>query len=295
MGTMKDGLTRRIFVLGLCRNCANSLPALIKILTELRITGSFDIQVIFGENGSIDGTRELLERAAQEKPWLAVVDTSFMATISERLARMAAGREALRKSLPDAKSDDVVIVLDTDLELACPLSVNNLSKALAELDKPLTSGVCSYSVPFHYDILALRETENSNNPALDFYRLKIDQHNLWSFTWRPFARFLKAISVSRMQRRLGTASGRKFFSAFNGLCIYHRALFDDASYIGTGVECEHVVLHTNMHRISNGTIRVSSHIGVLAPPEYISHPLPKAFAVARKAVVHFFQFRSFIA
>lgn len=260
---------RRIFVLSLCRNCEATLPSFLGMFSGIASGAGLEIRVLLGENGSTDGTRALIEHAAVDNPWLTIVDTDFMADIPERLARMAAGREAMRKSLPPARPGDAVLVLDTDLELIRPLDSTTLTAALAELDQPLTTGVCSYSLPLHYDILAFRETAQSYSPATALHLASMGPRDFLSRLLRLPGKIVGAARVSRQQRRIGVGSGKAFVSAFNGLCLYRRPLYDEVSYLAPSIDCEHVILHLAMHRKTGGMIRVSNHIGVKAPLEHV--------------------------
>lgn len=263
-------LPRRLLVLGLCRNSAATLPALLGMFHEIMRSGALDLQVLLGENGSTDATREILEQAAAANSWLNIIDTGFMSYMPERLTRMAAGREALRKSLPPPLPGDAVLVLDTDLDLIWPLSVDSLQAALRELEQPMTNGICSYSLPLHYDILALRETAQSRSPGTELHLASLGPRSFWVRLRRYPRKLLNTLRITRQQHKLGVASGRAFVSAFNGLCLYPRPLYDAVSYLAPGIECEHVVLHLAMHRKTGGMIRVSQHLGVRAPQEHIA-------------------------
>lgn len=261
---------RRIFVLSLCRNCAETLPSLLASFAQVSRSPSLDLKVYLGENGSTDATCEILAQTAATSTWLHLIDTSFMSQIPERLARMAAGREVLKKCLPPARPGDVVLVADADLELAKPLDADLLLAAIGELDQEMTNGVCSYSQPLHYDILALRDTAQSGSPALESYLAGLGSRSFGARLLRFPRRLLNLNRVIRVQRQIGVASGRSFVSAFNGMCLYHRPLYDAFSYLSPQIECEHVTLHLAMHGKTGGMIRVSHHLGVKAPAEHIA-------------------------
>jgi glycosyltransferase involved in cell wall biosynthesis len=263
-------LPRRLLVLGLCRNCCETLPALLTSFAEVSRSAALDLQVYLGENGSTDATRAILAQTAANSTWLHLIDTSFMSQIPERLARMAAGREVLKKCLPPARPGDVVLVADADLELAKPLDADLLLAAIGELDQEMTNGVCSYSQPLHYDILALRDTAQSVSPALESYLAGLGSRSFGARLLRFPRRLQNLNRVIRVQRQIGVASGRSFVSAFNGMCLYHRPLYDAFSYLSPQIECEHVTLHLAMHDKTGGMIRVSHHLGVKAPAEHIA-------------------------
>ena len=260
---------QRILFLSLCRDCEATLPTFLAILHAIESNPDFEVHACFGENGSRDRTVALLDAAAATNPRIQRLDTGFMSGVRERLARMAAGREFLKSRLPPASPGDVVIVADPDLVFAPNLTPALLRKALIELEEPGVIGVCSHSLPRYYDVLALVEEANSTNPALSRYLPSLKPRTLVEkFLGLPKDFWLHSRVVA-MQKRLGSGAGLKVISAFNGLCIYRRPLFDAVSYLGTPTECEHVHLHRAMHRLDGGRIRISDVIGVIAPAEHI--------------------------
>src|SRR4051812_40919267 len=98
-----------VTVLGLARDCAGAARDNIRALAEL---GSrVDLTCYIGENGSRDETPQLLEQA-QTSGLLHYVETTREMAGSSRLERMARGREALRRHIPEQA--DLVVVVDFD-------------------------------------------------------------------------------------------------------------------------------------------------------------------------------------
>lgn len=258
----------RLFVLSLCRDCAATLPPFLKMLDALDADPRFQVHAIFGENGSRDGTRTLLEQAAinPRRRWL---DTAFMAKVPERLARMAQGREALRRALPPAQPGDVVMVADPDLHVSPTLDAGLLSAALDELTQEGVTGLCSHSHPRYYDILALEIAYGDPNPALARHLPQLVSCSQVQKLLGFRAKIVQHSRVLRLQNALGTGAGLRAISAFNGLCVYRRDLYDRVSYIGDAVHCEHVHLHRALHALTGGRILVSRVLGVIAPDEHL--------------------------
>lgn len=260
---------RRLFILGLCKNCSSTLPSFLAMINGFSADPDFEVHSFFGENGSVDDTRVILERAASVDSHINIIDTSSMAEIPDRLSRMAAGREILRKSLPPAQAGDVVLVIDVDVELVRPITASLLRSAMLELDEPYTIGVCSHSVPFHYDILALRREVDEINPSLENYKLKSTLGVKCSRVSKIFYSYYYLVKIYFMQRMTGVGIGKSFASAFNGMCMYHRSIYEDVSYISPKIDCEHVNLNLAMRHKTGGSVRVSAYLGVIAPSEHI--------------------------
>lgn len=259
----------RLFVLALCRDCAATLPQFLSMLDLIDSDPRCSVYTIFGENGSYDGTRNILEAATAMNPRRKWLDTGFMAKIPERLARMAEGREALRLALPPPEPGDIVLVADPDLIFSPPLTVECLHAALEELNGADVIGVCSHSTPYFYDILALEIISGERNPALDRYKHQLSSHSMLVKLVRFPAKIVHHMRAVRRQRALGTGEGLRAVSAFNGLCVYRRCIYDTGSYVGDGIQCEHVNLNRALHRLYGGRVLVSRVLGVSAPQEHL--------------------------
>jgi hypothetical protein len=155
-----------IVVLALARNCAATLPAFLRFLTSLRDAG-LDCRALVGENDSRDGTGALLW-AAQARGELSHVPTAFMADIRGRLARMARGREHLKRVLDgQGPAPAYVCVADIDNVMARPPEAGAVLAALAKLERPGLFAVSAASQPHYYDLLAYEDEAVSYEYLLD--------------------------------------------------------------------------------------------------------------------------------
>jgi hypothetical protein len=258
----------RVIFLALCRNCEATLPGFLGMLQDIALDPRFEICAVFGENGSTDKTREILERTVSSKGY-TLIDTSFMAQIPERLARMAAGREALRNALPTPIQGDVIVVTDLDLKFSPRLTADRLHDMVQELRSNQVSAVCSFSTPTFYDVLSLQQFGAKTNFALQLYRLGLKRRSLVRKIFDMPYLFYFQYRTTKLQAALGRATGMKAISAFNGFCMYHRPFFEAASYIGPIIECEHVTLNRRIYEATGLPIMVSAHVGVAAPAEHL--------------------------
>lgn len=123
--------TRRVTVMCAVRNERARLPRLIAGLDA--VVAAEPCGVVLVDDGSSDGTREALERAARERPgW--------------RVVRFADGRQRLKVgALREALADDldVVLVLDADHVL----EPGRLGALLARFDDPGVAAVALRHVP----------------------------------------------------------------------------------------------------------------------------------------------------
>ena len=255
----------KIKFLALARDCANSLPVLFALMRDLEAKG-YLVSAVIGENGSKDGTRTVLLKAALNIQ-LEVIDTEFMATIPNRLERMARGREALKNRASDQDADYICVV-DVDTVLNKHLNVNLFIALIEELSEAKTVfGVCAASYPVFYDILSLRMEHGVLNDAdiLNQFVSNRDKR-------KPLRNYVRKIllmeSCYRRQEEIGTGSGKTFLSAFNGLCVYRAKDYFAGSYIGDFQLCEHVTLNENLAKNCGSGILVSRFFHLDAPVEH---------------------------
>src|SRR4051794_12140866 len=79
--------------LGLARDCGETIPPFLDALEQLATEG-LRVHAVVGENGSRDGSRELLAASSR----VDVVDTAAMAAVPRRLERMAKGRDIVARA-----------------------------------------------------------------------------------------------------------------------------------------------------------------------------------------------------
>jgi hypothetical protein len=228
------------------------------------------VLAIVGENGSRDGTRALLESAAQTG-LVRVEDTSFLEHVPGRLQRMALGREFLASKVREM--DDVVRavgVVDVDEEFFDTLDPALLVARLRRLDSDEeVFAVAATSRPTYYDLLAFEDGARS------FPRLaeQIRQRER-----RPIAyyRFFRDV-VYPAQRSLTTDADIVCTSAFNGLCLYRWETFVAGSYLppaGGDWICEHVTFHRSLARATGRSMVVDGSLVLPTPPEHGPRSLP---------------------
>lgn len=253
-----------ILFLGLARNCARTLPNFFRFVAELRGAG-LRVRAAIGENGSTDDTRALLLKHSRADASVEILATDFMATIPERLPRMAAGREFLRlHASKNHPATHHVCVVDLDSVFAAPPTVAALVSSLDRLaaDASLFA-VAASSKPLYYDLLALR---------CEGLFMENLQHTIVRAKRNPLTyRSTLARCVHDAQERVSASSLRHCVSAFNGLCLYRAEPYYAHSYIDARdrESCEHVVLNTAIHASTGSHVLIDDGLIVTAPPEHL--------------------------
>lgn len=232
----------RVLIVGLARNCANEVASQIERISDsFRNFAGIDWLII--ESDSSDGTLAVLEGLKDAH----AVEYASLGNLREkfpkRTERLAYCRNTYLDSIHnDQRYSDVDFVVVADMD-----GVNSLLTAEAVSscwEMGFDWDACfANQIGHYYDIWALR-------------------HPLWSpndcFEQR---KYLMSIGASPEVAQYLSVYGRKIIiarhidpipveSAFGGLGIYKRELFDGCVYVGVdgdGEErCEHVSLHGEM-------------------------------------------------
>ncbi len=256
-----DGKAVDLAILGLARDCAQTLPNFLRLIAGMKAEGISSL-VIVGENGSRDGTRDLLHQAAQ-RGVLRVMDTSFMAK-ETRFRRMALGRQALADAWRRTGiASDVVCVLDLDAPMSTAPDLTGLRRAISRLKTDAgIFAVSATSRPTYYDLIAFDDGyicfENLALEIKQRERNPISYYKLFSQTIYP------------AQAALTTDRELQCISAFNGLALYRSSDYARGSYSsGTQADiCEHLAFNRSIASASGKRMIVDPGLRVEMPAEH---------------------------
>lgn len=249
-----------IVVLALARNCAATLPAFLRFLSSLRDAG-LDCRALVGENDSRDGTGALLW-AAQARGELSHVPTAFMSDIRGRLARMARGREHLKRVLDgQGPAPAYVCVADIDNVMARPPEAGAVLAALAKLERPGLFAVSAASQPHYYDLLAYEDEAVSYEYLLD----DIARHRRGALGYYRFFSDTIYPAQSALTRERETTC----LSAFNGLTLYRGADYRLGSYLDDDyARCEHLTLNRRIAAATGRRMLVDPGLVLRTPGDH---------------------------
>lgn len=266
-----------LIFLCLARDCARTIPAFLAFASQIRALGR-TVSVVIGENGSSDGTGELLKRAAAAGE-IMFVDTSAMAGHAHRLERMAHGREMLKERLAHIPPARLVCVADVDAVMAAPPDATAFLAAAEDLlgDDRLFAAAAT-SEPYYYDLLALDADGESFDDLQD--RIYAARTSLLRYY-----RFFRE-NIYPVQKRLSQKLPKRCISAFNGLCVYKYEDYIASSYLSDHAQkaCEHLVFNRRIAARTGGSIRIDRRIVLRTPLEHSPQSLP-FFAWTRLAKV----------
>jgi hypothetical protein len=251
-----------ILFLCLARDCAETIPRFFSYLRRLECQG-FRCTTIIGENGSRDGTRELIKRASGVH--IELLDTSFMADTKNRLVRMAMGRQALlQKARECREAADYVCVADLDNIMIAPPNPASVRHSIERLREDTTLfAVGAISKPVYYDLLSLRaEGHDYTNLAAEIANAKRTPLTYFQFHQQRIYRNQKQITISQPFRCL---------SSFNGFCVYDALAYRLGTYRGDDEAdvCEHVTFNLSVARKTAKNMLVAPELIVQTPPDHL--------------------------
>ena len=252
-----------IAFLALAKNCRETLPNFLGFIAALRRSGMRCIAFV-GENGSTDGSRELLA-TAERLGELVIVSTTVMAGIPDRLHRMAIGRELLKSALMEARVEvENVCIADVDNIMSRPPTVDSFRGAVAKLQLPQFFGVSATSRPHYYDLLAYEDCHLSFEHLLE--EIKAYQTDILSYH-----RFFTKV-IYPFQRKLTSQHERVCVSAFNGMCVYAARDYVLSSYlaiIDNGVYApEHLVFNRRLRAETGRNMLIDPNLVLLTPDDH---------------------------
>jgi hypothetical protein len=251
-----------ILFLCLARDCADTIPRFFSYLRRLEGQG-FRCAAIIGENGSRDGTRELIKCASGVH--IELLDTSFMANAKNRLVRMAMGRQALlRKAEESREAPDYVCVADLDNVMIAPPDPASVRRSIERLrEDTKLFAVGAVSKPVYYDLLSLRaEGHDYTNLAAEIANAKRTPLTYFQFHQQRIYRNQKQIPIGQPFRCL---------SSFNGFCIYDASAYRLGSYRGDDEAdvCEHVTFNLSIARETAKNMLVAPELIVQTPRDHV--------------------------
>jgi len=248
---------RAVFI-GLARDCAPMLPAVLDNLARMAATFA-QSAFLFVENDSRDATRAILERWCRSQDRAAILSPEGPAAHSlQRTVRLAALRNQLIDAVRSRFADfDLLVILDCDDVNATP--VTDMAGFTHAVDFLLADGsraaVFANTLGEYYDMWALRQPQRCPD---DVWEASMDyalRHRVSD------QQAVDAIYTPRLFELKIDAPPMEVDSAFGGLGIYRlpRVLANAARYQGYKVktltaeareiglhQCEHVPFHAGL-------------------------------------------------
>tara|TARA_A100001015_G_C14992858_1_gene714819 strand:- start:531 stop:1451 length:921 start_codon:yes stop_codon:yes gene_type:complete len=231
-----------IVIVGLVRDCEKTIATQIKIIDSAFI-GFKEKDWIIVESDSEDNTLKVLDKLKNEFSINIISKGKLREILPKRTERLASCRNEyiqLLNNNSNYQNKDYVIVVDLD-------NANKLLKQEAidycwESDIKWDACFANQSAPY-YDIWALRHklwSPNDFSKSIKF----LQKYNISESHYKKHLIYSKMIRIEPNEEPI------EVDSAFGGLGIYKKKLFDQCKYSGLDEEnseiCEHISIHESM-------------------------------------------------
>jgi len=274
----------RALVVGTARNAsANVTTDLLRIVNSLdSIIPTFGFVV---ESDSDDATVSLLDDLSKRDSRIRFISLGNVAPqIPDRIERLRHCRNAYVREIrenPDYAECDLVVVADLD-GINTKINTKHLERALSS--EVQWDAMAANQSARYYDILALR-------------------HPLWSpNNWLMEAEWLEPFLGEKAAKRHSMADRMiripsklppiQVDSAFGGLCIYKRWIFEECDYSEDTPEAADEIDHVTLHRKARKSLaRIFIHPGLINS-NWTAHSLngPQFIRIS-KSLAHTFPLR----
>ncbi len=211
-------MTSDLFFIGMSKNCFPNLKKNIDYLIEFKTESEFNFNICIIDSDSTDGTKKYCKDLLQKKIIDQFIEIDGLEdTFSSRIERLSICRnEAIKYMYGVASSDLIYLPMDMDLDLFQLLKFKKLDEIINFFIKnEELQGIFPYSVPFYYDIFALRKKNWTNENNLLKARVYKDRFKIFTFIFNYVYIFSKQKNIKKFSSNL-----IKVDSAFGGMGMY---------------------------------------------------------------------------
>ncbi len=217
---------------GIARDNGAHLPVMMRHIEALGELFE-DYRVVIFENDSHDATKLLLHLWKLVNPKVEILSENFHFKKRPSIKFMAEARNRYLKALQSNEYAPFDLVIPVDMDMAYGIDVRGILDSFSKIDR--WDVVCSNGIftqqGHMWDAFAFRNDEFPDSPE-EFS--KKHGKNYWE-------------EVHAIQRIYVPQSDLvPVHSAFGGLAIYKRKVFENCFYDSLEEDCEHVALHKEM-------------------------------------------------
>lgn len=262
---------------GLARDCASTLQTNITGLMGIAEHPEVeDSSLTIAVNNSRDQTLDILRRIESICSNIRIIDLGDLdSRFPDREARLAFCRDSVLESIEgdilnsevSSTANHLYIPVDLDSEIGSSISPSQFIRECQRVIDGEVNGIFPASVPFYYDIYALRASGWVEEDCLEKLRAPQDDNELVNYQDHIISEIvLKQKSIGELQRR----ELIPVESAFGGVGIYSYNAIKGLRYLRDELSdgspaCEHLVFNRQVDKLF-----ISTNFVVKAPPEHIS-------------------------
>ena len=271
-----------IIFLGLAKNVEKTISYFFESCEDLS-TLNLSICVIVGENGSNDGTRQILENYKTSKFNFIYLNTDFLDFHKNRILRLANGREFLKNYIVENKIfSKFVSIVDLDTVISKGIDKSEYLETIRVLENRQNElfAISSKSLPYYYDMLPLIIKDYFEH---DVYKIQT------TFSLINFYKVRK-LYIYNFQKKITQMRDALTVSSHNGLTTYFYKNYITGNYIdksSNSIKSEHINFNLSIHEKSNKYILMTNKLNLNTPPEHM--PL-NLFEFIKRRFIKFFNF-----
>lgn len=266
---MNDKFEYEIYFCGISKNCIHFIEKNILFIEEfIKKNDQLKIYGIFVDSDSVDGTKEFLKSFTKDKSYFKYIDLDNLEKISEnRINRISISRNRCLEEINEQRTTDKIIYIPIDLDINL-FKYQNIDELLClietNISKELNSAIFPFSLPYYYDIFALRASGwLSINSQFWVTRLK-KYLKIGSFFYNYFFIFRNQISIDKFNKLKINIK-----SAFGGIGIYYINDFNQKYNYKTSSTnpfdvSEHIIFNSKFNKLN-----ILSNWNIPAPNQHL--------------------------
>lgn len=219
-----------IYFVGMSKNCFSKLEINLNYLIKFKSNTNFEIKICIVDSDSIDGTKEFCKNLLKQKKINKFIEIDNLEKIyNSRIERLSISRNLGVEYLKEQEEDKLIYIpIDMDLDLFQFTTFDKLNDLISLfIEDSEVDAMFPYSIPYYYDIFALRCKGWVDGNNLLISRMLKDKVRLFTFIFNY-------IYIFRKQRHINMWSQKQInvISAFGGMGMYkvENSDFDNISY-----------------------------------------------------------------
>ena len=207
-----------VLFVGMSKNCISTLKDNIIFLKEFQKQTNLQMKIAVIDSDSDDGTKSYCKELLDSKKldYFIEVD-SLEQKYNSRIQRLAICRNKALEVVDKCIVENLIYIpMDMDINLFKYMTTEQLEKTINFLiNEESIEGLFPFSIPFYYDIFALRKKGWVNENNLLIARKLKDKYKLFSFIFNYYFIFRKQLSPTKFDEKLIPVE-----SAFGGIGMY---------------------------------------------------------------------------
>ncbi len=255
-----------IFFIGMSKNCYPSLKTNLDYLIKFKEDTGLDVKICIVDSDSVDGTKDYCRELEDKNKIDKFIEVDNLEDkYRSRIKRLAISRnQGLAFIREEIDQESLYVPMDMDLNLFSFTNFDNLISTFKFLIESDSDCLFPYSVPYYYDIFALRKKGwVKNNNILKSKKIK-SKLIFFSFFINYFLIFRKQKHIKKFKQEQ-----IKVESAFGGIGIYKvsKELLKNSEYLtnkdNEDMFSEHLFFNQNFDNLN-----ILTKWNIEAPKEY---------------------------